>query len=78
MQLLPHTANNLFDVLAIKEICDKHNLFLIEDCCDAFGASIILEDGSEKGVGTFGELATLSFYPHHITMGEGGAIPWTV
>ena len=73
--MLAHSLGNPFDVSATKEICDKHNLFLIEDCCDAFGASIILEDGSEKGVGTFGELATLSFYPaHHITMGEGGAI----
>jgi CDP-6-deoxy-D-xylo-4-hexulose-3-dehydrase len=73
--MIAHSLGNPFDVLAIRQICDENNLYLIEDCCDAFGATVQLEDGSEKGVGTFGELATLSFYPaHHITMGEGGAI----
>ena len=73
--MIAHSLGNPFDVLAIKKICEDHKLYLIEDCCDAFGATIQLEDGSEKGVGTFGELATLSFYPaHHITMGEGGAV----
>ena len=73
--MIAHSLGNPFDVLAIKQICDDHNLFLIEDCCDAFGATVQLEDGTEKGVGTFGELASLSFYPaHHITMGEGGAV----
>jgi len=73
--ILAHSLGNPFDVLAIKAICEKYDLFLIEDCCDAFGATIIENDGQERGVGTFGELATLSFYPaHHITMGEGGAI----
>ena len=73
--MIAHSLGNPFDVLAIKKICVEHNLYLIEDCCDAFGATVQLEDGTEKGVGTFGELATLSFYPaHHITMGEGGAI----
>lgn len=73
--MLAHSLGNPFDVIAIKNICDEHGLYLIEDCCDAFGASVITEDGTEKGVGTFGELATLSFYPaHHITMGEGGAV----
>jgi CDP-6-deoxy-D-xylo-4-hexulose-3-dehydrase len=73
--MIAHSLGNPFDVLAIKKICEDHKLYLIEDCCDAFGATIQLEDGTEKGVGTFGELATLSFYPaHHITMGEGGAV----
>lgn len=73
--MLAHSLGNPFDVLAIKKICEDNKLFLIEDCCDAFGATVKLDDGTEKGVGTFGELATLSFYPaHHITMGEGGAV----
>jgi CDP-4-dehydro-6-deoxyglucose reductase, E1 len=73
--MIAHSLGNPFDVISIKEICQDNNLFLIEDCCDAFGATVIMRDGSERGVGTFGELATLSFYPaHHITMGEGGAI----
>ena len=73
--MLAHSLGNPFDVIAIAKICKDNNLYLIEDCCDAFGATVTMEDGSEKGVGTFGELATLSFYPaHHITMGEGGAI----
>lgn len=73
--MLAHSLGNPFDVQKIAEICKRHNLYLIEDCCDAFGATVQLDDGSQKGVGTFGDLATLSFYPaHHITMGEGGAI----
>ena len=73
--MIAHSLGNPFDALAIKKICHENNLYLIEDCCDALGATVNLEDGTEKGVGTFGELATLSFYPaHHITMGEGGAI----
>ena len=73
--MIAHSLGNPFDVLAIKKICEENNLYLIEDCCDALGATVNLEDGTEIGVGTFGELATLSFYPaHHITMGEGGAI----
>ena len=73
--MLAHSLGNPFNVIAIAKICKDNNLYLIEDCCDAFGATVTMEDGSEKGVGTFGELATLSFYPaHHITMGEGGAI----
>ena len=73
--MLAHSLGNPFDVVAIKKICDEYGLYLIEDCCDAFGATVTTEDGSVKGVGTFGELATLSFYPaHHITMGEGGAV----
>ena len=68
--MIAHSLGNPFDAIRIKEICDRHNLYLIEDCCDAFGAKI-----GDQGVGTFGDLATLSFYPaHHITMGEGGAV----
>ena len=65
-----HTLGNPFDIKAIKEICSKFNLWLIEDNCDALGAKY---DG--KFTGTFGDIGTSSFYPaHHITMGEGGAI----
>jgi len=68
--MIAHSLGNPFDVFRVAELCKKHNLYLIEDCCDAFGAKI-----KGRGVGTFGELATLSFYPaHHITMGEGGAV----
>lgn len=68
--MIAHSLGNPFNLARIREICDKYNLYLIEDCCDAFGAEY---DG--KGVGTFGDIATLSFYPaHHITMGEGGAV----
>jgi CDP-6-deoxy-D-xylo-4-hexulose-3-dehydrase len=73
--MIAHSLGNPFDVIAIKKICDDNALYLIEDCCDAFGASVDMEDGSKRGIGTFGDLATLSFYPaHHITMGEGGAV----
>lgn len=73
--MIAHSLGNPFDVIAIKEICEQYNLYLIEDCCDAFGATVALPDGTSKGVGTFGDIATLSFYPaHHITMGEGGAV----
>ena len=73
--MLAHSLGNPFDVIAIKKICEENNLYLIEDCCDAFGATVQMVDGTKKAVGTFGELATLSFYPaHHITMGEGGAV----
>ena len=73
--MLAHSLGNPFDVISIRKLCDEHDLFLIEDCCDAFGATVVQADGTERGVGTFGELATLSFYPaHHITMGEGGAV----
>jgi CDP-6-deoxy-D-xylo-4-hexulose-3-dehydrase len=68
--MLAHTLGNPFNIKKIKEICDKHNLWLIEDSCDALGSKF-----ENKNVGTFGDLATLSFYPaHHITMGEGGAV----
>lgn len=68
--MIAHSLGNPFDVVRIAALCAKHDLFLIEDCCDAFGAKV-----AGQGVGTFGDLATLSFYPaHHITMGEGGAV----
>ena len=67
---LAHTLGNPFDLDTIKKFCDENNLFLIEDCCDAFGSKF---DG--KSVGSFGNFASLSFYPaHHITTGEGGAV----
>ncbi|MBM3229676.1 lipopolysaccharide biosynthesis protein RfbH [Candidatus Parvarchaeota archaeon] len=65
-----HTLGNPFDVAKLSDICKKHGLFLIEDCCDALGAT-----ANGKMVGTYGDFATLSFYPaHHITTGEGGAV----
>jgi len=68
--MLAHALGNPFNVGRVKEICDKHNLWLIEDTCDALGA----EFNGQK-CGTFGDIATLSFYPaHHMTMGEGGAV----
>ena len=68
--MLAHTLGNPFNLGKVKEICEKYNLWLVEDCCDALGSTY---DG--QVVGTFGDIATLSFYPaHHITMGEGGAV----
>lgn len=68
--MIAHALGNPFDVVRVAELCKKYDLYLIEDCCDAFGAKM-----NGQGVGTFGQLATLSFYPaHHITMGEGGAV----
>lgn len=68
--MLAHTLGNPFNLSTIVSICKKYNLWLVEDCCDALGSTY---DG--KLVGTFGDIATLSFYPaHHITMGEGGAV----
>lgn len=67
---IAHTLGNVFQVEEISRIAKKHNLWLIEDCCDALGATY-----NNKHVGTFGDIATISFYPaHHITMGEGGAV----
>ncbi|QZT36144.1 lipopolysaccharide biosynthesis protein RfbH [Halosquirtibacter xylanolyticus] len=68
--MLAHTLGNPFDLETVSAFCRKHNLFLIEDCCDAVGSTY-----NGKMVGTYGDLATVSFYPaHHITMGEGGAV----
>jgi CDP-4-dehydro-6-deoxyglucose reductase, E1 len=67
--MIAHTLGNPFNIKAVKEFCDKHNLWLIEDNCDALGS---MYDG--KPTGTWGDIGTSSFYPpHHMTMGEGGA-----
>ena len=68
--MMAHTLGNPFDVAQIKTICKEHNLWLVEDSCDALGSTY---DG--KRTGSFGDTATVSFYPaHHITTGEGGAV----
>lgn len=68
--MLAHTLGNPFDLRAVAAFAKEHDLWLVEDCCDALGSTF---DG--KPVGTFGDLATVSFYPaHHITMGEGGGV----
>jgi len=68
--MLAHTLGNPFNLGKVKSLCDKYGLWLVEDCCDALGATY-----EGKMVGTWGDIATLSFYPaHHITMGEGGAV----
>jgi CDP-4-dehydro-6-deoxyglucose reductase, E1 len=68
--MVAHTLGNPFDLDAVSAFCERHQLFLIEDCCDALGST-----WRGEPVGTFGELATLSFYPaHQITLGEGGAV----
>lgn len=67
---IAHTLGNPFNLAVIREFCDQHSLWLIEDCCDALGSEY-----AGKKVGSFGDIATVSFYPaHHITMGEGGAV----
>ena len=69
-----HTLGNPFDLKTVKEFCDKHNLWLIEDNCDALGTKYVI-DGKEYFTGTIGDIGTSSFYPpHHMTMGEGGAV----
>ena len=71
---IAHTLGNPFNLKAVKEFCDKHELWLIEDNCDALGAEYII-DGVTKKTGTIGDIGTSSFYPaHHMTMGEGGAV----
>ena len=68
--MIAHTLGNVFDLDAITAFCKKYNLWLVEDCCDALGST-----WKGQKVGTFGDIATISFYPaHHITMGEGGAV----
>jgi len=68
--MLAHTLGNPFNLDVIVALCKKHNLWLVEDCCDALGSTY-----NGQLVGTFGDIGTLSFYPaHHITMGEGGAV----
>jgi len=72
--IIAHTLGNPFDLKAVKEFCDKNKLWLIEDNCDALGSQYNL-DGENKYTGTIGDLGTSSFYPpHHMTMGEGGAV----
>lgn len=69
-----HTLGNPFDLRAVKDFCDKHNLWLIEDNCDALGSTYAM-DGGIRLTGTIGDIGTSSFYPpHHMTMGEGGAV----
>lgn len=69
-----HTLGNPFDLKAVKDFCDKHQLWLIEDNCDALG-SVYTFNGEERLTGTIGDIGTSSFYPpHHMTMGEGGAV----
>lgn len=69
-----HTLGNPFDLAIVKNFCDKHNLWLIEDNCDALGSKYIL-GGQERFTGTIGDIGTSSFYPpHHMTTGEGGAV----
>jgi CDP-6-deoxy-D-xylo-4-hexulose-3-dehydrase len=68
--MIAHTLGNVFNLDAVSAFCRKYNLWLIEDCCDALGSTY-----KGRKVGTFGDIATASFYPaHHITMGEGGAV----
>ena len=72
--MIAHTLGNPFDLKTVKEFCIKNNLWLIEDNCDALGSEYIL-DGITRKTGTIGDIGTSSFYPpHHMTMGEGGAV----
>ena len=72
--MVAHTLGNPFDLKSVKEFCDKHNLWLVEDNCDALGSTYTI-DGETKFTGTIGDMGTSSFYPpHHMTMGEGGAV----
>ena len=72
--MVAHTLGNPFDLASVKSFCDRHGLWLVEDNCDALGSLYTL-DGQERFTGTFGDIGTSSFYPpHHMTMGEGGAV----
>ncbi len=72
--MLAHTLGNPFDLATVKQFCNQHNLWLIEDNCDALGSKYTI-DGQEKFSGTIGDIGTSSFYPpHHLTTGEGGAV----
>lgn len=72
--MIAHTLGNPFNLQAVKEFCTKHNLWLVEDNCDALGTEYYI-DGEWKKSGTIGDIGTSSFYPpHHMTMGEGGAV----
>ena len=72
--MLAHTLGNPFDIQGVKDFCDKYNLWLIEDNCDALGSECIY-NGEKRMTGTIGDIGTSSFYPpHHVTLGEGGAV----
>lgn len=72
--MIAHTLGNPFDLKTVKDFCDRHNLWLIEDNCDALGSKYLV-NGEWKFTGTIGDIGTSSFYPpHHMTMGEGGAV----
>ena len=72
--IIAHTLGNPFDIKTVKEFCNKHNLWLVEDNCDALGSEYSI-DGVTKYTGTWGDIGTSSFYPpHHMTMGEGGCV----
>ena len=72
--MIAHTLGNPFDLKAVKDFCDRHDLWLIEDNCDALGTKYTI-DGETKYTGTWGDIGTSSFYPpHHMTMGEGGCV----
>lgn len=72
--MIAHTLGNPFDLQAVKDFCGRHGLWLVEDNCDALGTRYTI-DGAEKFTGTIGDIGTSSFYPpHHMTMGEGGAV----
>lgn len=72
--MIAHTLGNPFDLQVVKKFCEEHNLWLVEDNCDALGSKYTI-NGEEKFTGTIGDIGTSSFYPpHHMTMGEGGAV----
>ena len=72
--MIAHTLGNPFDIKSVKEFCDEHELWLIEDNCDALGSEYTIENET-KYTGTWGDIGTSSFYPpHHMTMGEGGCV----
>lgn len=72
--MIAHTLGNPFNLRVVKRFCDKHNLWLIEDNCDALGSQYMI-NGEIRNTGTVGDIGTSSFYPpHHMTMGEGGAV----
>lgn len=72
--MIAHTLGNPFDLKNVKEFCEKHNLWLVEDNCDALGSKYTIDDVT-KFTGTWGDIGTSSFYPpHHMTMGEGGCV----
>ena len=72
--MIAHTLGNPFDIAAVKAFCEKHDLWLVEDNCDALGSRYTI-DGETRYTGTWGDIGTSSFYPpHHMTMGEGGAV----